>query len=104
MIILFLLRHFRSSIRIRPRVLINVEKRDTSCELFGLKLDLPIAIAPTAMQKMAYPDGERATAKGICPISICDTCMYLKSLASDSISCWKNKYDLYDEHIIDEFH
>lgn len=51
--------------RIRPRVLVNVQNRDAKCEVFGMKLDFPIAIAPTAMQKMAHPDGECAAAKGI---------------------------------------
>lgn len=51
--------------RIRPRVLINVQNRSTKCEILGIKLDFPIGIAPTAMQRMAHPDGECATAKGI---------------------------------------
>lgn len=50
--------------RIRPRVLINVQNRDTKCDVLGMKLDFPIAIAPTAMQRMAHPEGEVATAKG----------------------------------------
>lgn len=50
--------------RIRPRVLINVQNRDTKCDVLGMKIDFPIAIAPTAMQRMAHPDGECATAKG----------------------------------------
>lgn len=52
-------------IRIRPRFLIDVSKRDLSCNVLGTNLDYPIAIAPTAMQKMAHPEGEKATAKGI---------------------------------------
>lgn len=51
-------------IRIRPRVLVDVVERDASCHAFGLKLDFPIAVAPTAMQRMAHPDGELATARG----------------------------------------
>lgn len=48
----------------RPRVLIDVTKRDTSCNILGLDLSFPVAIAPTAMQKLAFPCGERATAQG----------------------------------------
>lgn len=33
--------------------------------LLGEKIEFPICIAPTAMQKMANPAGEVATAKGI---------------------------------------
>lgn len=52
-------------IRIRPRVLIDIAKRDLSCNILGINLDLPIAIAPTSYHKLAHPDGENATAKGI---------------------------------------
>lgn len=51
-------------IRIRPRVLIDVSKRSTKCNVLGIDLDTPICIAPTAMQRMAHPDGEVASAKG----------------------------------------
>lgn len=54
-------------IRIRPRVLIDVTKRDTSCNIFGVSMRFPVAIAPTAMQKLAAPCGERATARGKIP-------------------------------------
>lgn len=33
--------------------------------VLGIDLSMPIAIAPTAMQRMAHPDGELATARGI---------------------------------------
>lgn len=56
----------RHSLRLRPRVLIDVSSRSTKCNVLGLDLDLPVAIAPTAMQKMAHSEGERATARGMC--------------------------------------
>lgn len=52
------------SLRIRPRVLIDVSHRDTSCNIFEIKLDFPVAIAPVSMQKMASPEGELASARG----------------------------------------
>lgn len=61
--LVFLFCEFR--IRIRPRFLIDVSKRDLRCNVLGTNLDFPIAIAPTAMQKMAHLEGEKATAKGI---------------------------------------
>lgn len=45
--------------------MIDVSQRNTKCNVFGIDLDLPIAIAPTAMHKMAHFEGEVATAKGI---------------------------------------
>ena len=38
--------------------------RDMSTTVLGQRLPYPIAIAPTAMQRMAHPDGEVATARG----------------------------------------
>lgn len=52
------------SLRIRPRVLIDVSNRETKCNLFGIDMAFPVAIAPTAMQRMAHPEGELATARG----------------------------------------
>lgn len=48
--------------RIRPRVLRDVSNLDTSVEIFGHKNSIPLGIAPTAMQCLAHPDGEVATA------------------------------------------
>lgn len=44
--------------------MVDVSQRSTKCNVLGFDLDLPVAIAPTAMHKMAHFDGEKATAKG----------------------------------------
>ena len=50
---------------IRPRFLNrDVSKRDMSTTFLDQHVSMPIAVAPTAMQKMAHPDGEEGTAKG----------------------------------------
>lgn len=49
--------------RIRPRVLRDVSQVDTSCELFGFRSSVPFGVAPTAMQRLAHPDGELGTAR-----------------------------------------
>ncbi|KAL8676882.1 MAG: hypothetical protein Q9186_006636 [Xanthomendoza sp. 1 TL-2023] len=51
-----------SKYRIRPRVLRDISLIDTSCSLFGAQNSLPMGVAPTAMQCLAHPDGEVATA------------------------------------------
>lgn len=56
---------WKISIRIRPRVLIDIAERDLSCNILGINIDLPIAIAPTSYHKLAHFDGENATARGI---------------------------------------
>jgi (S)-2-hydroxy-acid oxidase len=49
--------------RIRPRVLRDVSKIDTSVDIFGYKNSIPMGVAPTAMQRLAHQDGELATAR-----------------------------------------
>ncbi|KAJ7547239.1 hypothetical protein O6H91_08G076200 [Diphasiastrum complanatum] len=51
------------SIRFRPRVLVDVSNVDTSINVLGFKISTPIMVAPTAMLKMAHPDGELAVAR-----------------------------------------
>ena len=41
----------------------NVNMKTT---IMGNEVEFPIGIAPTAMQKMAHPEGEVATARGSC--------------------------------------
>ena len=48
-----------------PRVLRGVERRSMITTALGYPVSAPIAIAPTAMQKMAHEMGELATAKGL---------------------------------------
>lgn len=43
--------------RFRPRILIDVSKIDVSTTVLGFNISMPIMVAPTAMQKMAHPDG-----------------------------------------------
>jgi len=49
--------------RIRPRVLRDVSKIDTSTDVLGFHSSVPIGVAPTAMQKLAHSDGEEGTAR-----------------------------------------
>lgn len=51
-------------IRLRPRVLVDVEKIDTRVTLLGKTMPHPILLAPTARHRLSHPDGEVATAKG----------------------------------------
>jgi 4-hydroxymandelate oxidase len=46
-----------------PRVMRDVSSINTSVEVFGRRWPSPIWIAPTALQRMAHPDGELATAR-----------------------------------------
>ena len=55
-----------SRIRLMPKILVDVSKIDTATTVLGERVSSPICIAPTAMQKMAHPDGECATSKAAC--------------------------------------
>lgn len=48
---------------LRPRVLRAVAEPDTSTEVLGVPLSMPVMIAPWAYQRMVHPDGELATAR-----------------------------------------
>ena len=51
--------------RLLPRVLRDVSKRDLTTTVLGHKISFPVCIAPTAMHRMAHPNGEVATAIGM---------------------------------------
>ncbi|KAJ4754796.1 Peroxisomal (S)-2-hydroxy-acid oxidase [Rhynchospora pubera] len=71
-----------SRILFRPRVLIDVTKIDMTTTVLGFKISMPIMIAPSAMQKMAHPDGELATARAAASAG---TIMTLSSWATSSV-------------------
>jgi isopentenyl diphosphate isomerase/L-lactate dehydrogenase-like FMN-dependent dehydrogenase len=50
-------------LKLRPRVLVDVGSVTTHTTVLGTEIRLPILIAPLAMQQMAHPDGELATAR-----------------------------------------
>jgi isopentenyl diphosphate isomerase/L-lactate dehydrogenase-like FMN-dependent dehydrogenase len=49
--------------KLRPRVLVDVSSVSTATIVLGTEVALPILIAPLALQRMAHPDGELATAR-----------------------------------------
>lgn len=72
-------RHAYQRLRIHFRVMRDVSRRSTACELFGIPLSMPICAAPTAFHKLADPDGELATARGV---GAAGTLMTLSSLST----------------------
>lgn len=69
-------------IRFRPRILVDVTSVDLSTTVLGFKISMPIMVAPTAMQRMAHPEGELATARAV---SAAGTIMTLSSWATSSV-------------------
>ncbi|XP_033501737.1 2-Hydroxyacid oxidase 1 [Epinephelus lanceolatus] len=65
-----------------PRVLRDVSKVDLSVSVLGQKLSMPLCVAATAMQRMAHPEGETATARACRAVG---TGMMLSSWATSTI-------------------
>ncbi|XP_065617592.1 peroxisomal (S)-2-hydroxyacid oxidase GLO4 isoform X1 [Quercus suber] len=69
-------------IMIRPRILVDVSRIDMSTTVLGNKISAPILIAPTALHKLAHPEGEVATARAA---AACKTIMVLSFTSSCTV-------------------
>ncbi|KAH6933969.1 hypothetical protein HPB50_019357 [Hyalomma asiaticum] len=69
-------------LRLLPRVMRDVSIIDTECTLLGQRLSMPVGISPTALQKLAHPDGESATARAAANAA---TVMVLSALSTTSM-------------------
>lgn len=49
--------------RLRPRVLVDVSMIDMSTTMLGEAVAMPVGITPTALQTLAHPEGEVASAR-----------------------------------------
>jgi 4-hydroxymandelate oxidase len=65
--------------KLRPRVLVDVTDVDTSTTVLGTTVAAPILVAPVALQKLAHPEGEAATARAA---AAAGTIMVLSSSAT----------------------
>jgi isopentenyl diphosphate isomerase/L-lactate dehydrogenase-like FMN-dependent dehydrogenase len=65
--------------KLRPRVLVDVGTISTATTVLGTEIALPILIAPLALQRLAHPDGEEATARAA---AAAGTIMCLSSAAT----------------------
>ncbi|KAF9363701.1 Hydroxyacid oxidase 1 [Mortierella sp. NVP85] len=52
-------------LRLRPRILRDVSKVNTQTKLLGSPVSSPICLSPTAMQRLAHDEGEKATARAL---------------------------------------
>ncbi|KIW77229.1 hypothetical protein Z517_09675 [Fonsecaea pedrosoi CBS 271.37] len=68
--------------RILPRALRNVQCVDTSTTLFGCRVTFPLGISPSAMHKLAHPEGELATSRAATNMNVS---MCLSSYATTSL-------------------
>lgn len=69
-------------IRLKPRVLKDISRRDTGITLYDEPISMPILVAPTAFHRMAHPEGEVAVARAA---GKAGTIMILSTLSTSSI-------------------
>jgi isopentenyl diphosphate isomerase/L-lactate dehydrogenase-like FMN-dependent dehydrogenase len=69
-------------IRLLPRILVDVSRRDLRTTVLSEPVSMPILIAPTAFQGLAHPEGELATIKAA---GAAQTLMTLSTLSNFSI-------------------
>lgn len=65
--------------KLRPRMLVDVSELSTRTTVLGTEVALPVLIAPLAMQRLAHPHGEEATARAA---AAAGTIMCLSSAAT----------------------
>jgi isopentenyl diphosphate isomerase/L-lactate dehydrogenase-like FMN-dependent dehydrogenase len=64
---------------LRPRVLCEVETIDPGTTVLGTRVSFPVLLAPVALQRLAHPDGELATARAA---DAAETLMCLSTIAT----------------------
>ncbi|NXX56612.1 HAOX2 oxidase, partial [Scopus umbretta] len=58
-------------IRFRPRMLRDVSMMDIRTKLLGTEISFPVGIAPTGFHQLAWPDGEKSTARAAKVMNTC---------------------------------
>ncbi len=67
---------------IRYRTMVDVSTRSLGTTVLGTPIDFPVMVAPTAMQKLAHPDGECAMVRAA---GKCGTLMVVSTTATTSL-------------------
>lgn len=90
-------------LRLAFRVLVDVSERDMRADLLGVPMASPILLAPTALHRMAHPDGELATSRAaaatgslMCLSSISSTPMEDVAAAAPEGRRWFQLYHMGD--------
>ncbi|XP_041319898.1 hydroxyacid oxidase 2 isoform X3 [Pyrgilauda ruficollis] len=58
-------------IRFRPRMLRDVSVMDIRTKILGFEISFPVGIAPTGFHQLAWPDGEKSTARAARAMDTC---------------------------------
>jgi L-lactate dehydrogenase (cytochrome) len=71
---------------LRPRVLVDVSKVDTSAELLGVPSSFPLYVTATALAKLADPQGEVAITRACANVNVPYMCPTLSSCSLEEIT------------------
>ncbi|MBA2389190.1 MAG: alpha-hydroxy-acid oxidizing protein [Geodermatophilaceae bacterium] len=94
--------------RLRPHMLRDVSAVSTATTLLGTPVSMPIGVAPWALQGMAHPEGERATARGtaaagtIMTVSTTATASLAEVAAASEAPKWFQLYRVQDRDYTDD--
>jgi 4-hydroxymandelate oxidase len=94
---------------LRPRVLRDVSSLDLSTTIFGMKIDLPVLIAPCGGHKKAHPDGELATYRAaasrgtVLTMSANSSSSFEELAAAGSGALWVQLYPFRDKAMTQEW-
>ncbi|HWN21583.1 MAG TPA: alpha-hydroxy acid oxidase [Gaiellaceae bacterium] len=69
-------------LRLRPRVLVDVSEVSTATTVLGTQVSMPLLVAPTAIQRLAHPDGEPGMARAA---AAAGTLMCLSTIATATL-------------------
>ncbi|NXD43918.1 HAOX2 oxidase, partial [Copsychus sechellarum] len=58
-------------VRFRPRMLRDVSVMDIRTKILGSEISFPVGIAPTGFHQLAWPDGEKSTARAARAMNTC---------------------------------
>jgi 4-hydroxymandelate oxidase len=71
---------------LRYRILVDVAERDLSCDLLGVRMPLPIILAPTSQHRLAHPEGEAETARGAATIGALMTVSTVATVSLEDVA------------------
>lgn len=93
--------------RFRPRALQDVSNVSTATTVLGAPISLPVLVAPSAAHRLAHPEGEVATARGVAragSLLVLSTrsTTRMSTVAALGVRWWMQVYVLRDRGLSDE--
>lgn len=82
-------------ILLRQRVAVNLENRSTATQLLGETASMPVAIAPTGLTGMQYPDGEILAARAAKESGIPFTLSTMSICSMEDVSAGTNNHPFW---------